>query len=193
MPSDGDDLGPLGHCGNALLPAGLQSYSGRAARQEMSSASGRRCPRCSLIVRRLQGLPSSNPGDALRGTLRNLAPASPEGAFSAAQGAAAVGRHKAENACGDGCAVDTTAGGQAYVTSTALRPRGPHGRRSRRRDGLLRRAGPGDRGPDIRRGRVLGHGLRHSRLPHSTRSRSCSDRSLSSLAWSTRLTMAVSS
>src|SRR5215469_10765433 len=32
----------------------------------MSSVSGRRCPRCSLIVRRLQGLLSSNPGDALR-------------------------------------------------------------------------------------------------------------------------------
>ena len=66
---------------NALPLVCVQSYSGRAARQEMSSESGRRCPRCSLIVRRLQGLLSSNPGDALRGTLRNLASASPEGAF----------------------------------------------------------------------------------------------------------------
>ena len=44
----------------------MQPYSGDAARQEKSSASGRRCPRCSLIVRRLQGLLSSKPGDALR-------------------------------------------------------------------------------------------------------------------------------
>jgi hypothetical protein len=37
-----------------------------APRQDMSSVSGRRCSRCSLIVRRLQGLLSSKPGDALR-------------------------------------------------------------------------------------------------------------------------------
>jgi hypothetical protein len=37
-----------------------------APRQEMSSGSGRRYSRCSLIVRRLQGLLASNPGDALR-------------------------------------------------------------------------------------------------------------------------------
>ena len=29
--------------------------------------------------------------------------------------------------------------------------------------------GPGGRGQDVRRGRVLGHGLRHSRLPHRDR------------------------
>jgi len=37
-----------------------------APRQDMSSVSGRRCSRCSIIVRRLQGLLSSKPGDALR-------------------------------------------------------------------------------------------------------------------------------
>jgi hypothetical protein len=37
-----------------------------APRQDMSSVSGRRCSRCSLIVRRLQGLLASNPGDVLR-------------------------------------------------------------------------------------------------------------------------------
>jgi hypothetical protein len=37
-----------------------------APRQDMSPVSGRRCSRCSLIVRRLQGLLSSKPGDALR-------------------------------------------------------------------------------------------------------------------------------
>ena len=37
-----------------------------APRQDMSSVSGRRCSRCSLIVRRFQGLLSSKPGDALR-------------------------------------------------------------------------------------------------------------------------------
>src|SRR5437773_5933045 len=68
-----------------------------------------------------------------------------------------------------GCTVDTTTGGRAYVTCTTLRPRRPHGRRSRRGDRLLRGAGPGGRGQDVRRGRVLGHGLRHSRLPHRDR------------------------
>src|SRR5258708_29918908 len=74
-----------------------------------------------------------------------------------------------ENAYRGGCTADTTTGGQAYVTCTTLRSRRPHGRRSRRRDRLLRGAGPGGRGQDIRRGRVLGHGLRHSRLPHRDR------------------------
>jgi hypothetical protein len=37
-----------------------------APRQDMSSVSGRRCSRCSLIVRRLRGLLYSKPGDALR-------------------------------------------------------------------------------------------------------------------------------
>src|SRR6185437_9058293 len=60
-----------------------------------------------------------------------------------------------------GCTVDTTTGGRAYVTCTTLRPRRPDGRRSRRRDRLLRGAGPTGRGQDVRRGRVLGHGLRH--------------------------------
>jgi transcriptional regulator with XRE-family HTH domain len=39
-----------GHRLNALPFADVQSYSGRAARQEMSSVPGRRCPRCSLVV-----------------------------------------------------------------------------------------------------------------------------------------------
>ena len=74
-----------------------------------------------------------------------------------------------ENAYRGGGTVDTTTGGRAYVTRTTLRPRRPHGRGSRRRDRLLRGAGPGGRGQDVRRGRVLGHGLRHSRLPHRDR------------------------
>src|SRR6266511_2669695 len=74
-----------------------------------------------------------------------------------------------DNAYRGGCTVDTTTGGRAYVTRTTLRPRRPHGRRSRRRDRLLRGAGPAGRGQDVRRGRVLGHGLRHSRLPHRDR------------------------
>jgi hypothetical protein len=51
---------------NALPSVDVQSYSGRAARQEMSSDQEGGARRCSLIVRRLQGLLSSNPGDALR-------------------------------------------------------------------------------------------------------------------------------
>src|SRR6266702_6893334 len=47
-----------------------------------------------------------------------------------------------ENAYRGGCTVDTTTGGRAYVTCTTLRPRRPDGRRSRRRDRLLRGAGP---------------------------------------------------
>src|SRR6266511_3324397 len=74
-----------------------------------------------------------------------------------------------DNAYRGGCTVDTTTGGRAYVTRTTLRPRRPHGRRSRRRDRLLRGAGPAGRGQDVRRGRVLGHGLRHSRLAHRDR------------------------
>src|ERR1700733_11219846 len=60
-------------------------------------------------------------------------------------------------------------GRTAYVARTTFRPRRSHGRRSRPRDRLLRGAGPGGRGQDVRRGRVLGHGLRHSRLPHRDR------------------------
>ncbi len=60
-----------------------------------------------------------------------------------------------ENAYRGGCTVDTTTGGRAYVTCTTLRPRRPDGRRSRRRDRLLRGAGPRGRGQDVRRGRVL--------------------------------------
>src|ERR1700722_12221733 len=60
-------------------------------------------------------------------------------------------------------------GGTGHVTCTTLRPRRRHGRRSRPRDRLLRGARPGGRGQDVRRGRVLGHGLRHSRLPHRDR------------------------
>src|SRR4029453_15401449 len=74
-----------------------------------------------------------------------------------------------ENAYRGRCTVDTTTGGRAYVTCTRLRPRVPHGPRSGRRDRLLRGVGPGGRGQDVRRGRVLGHGLRHSRLPHRDR------------------------
>ena len=36
-----------------------------------------------------------------------------------------------ENACRGGCTVNTTTGGRAYVTCTALRPRRDHGRRPR--------------------------------------------------------------
>src|SRR5215217_2140144 len=56
-----------------------------------------------------------------------------------------------ENAYRGGRTVDTTTGGRVYVTCTTLRPRRPHGRRSRRRDRLLRGAGPGGRGQDVRR------------------------------------------
>src|SRR4051812_20961885 len=72
---------------------------------------------------------------------------------------AEVASRGTEKACCGGCTVDTTTRGRAYVTCTTLRPRRPYGRRSRRRDRVLRGAGPGGRGQDVRRGRVLGHGL----------------------------------
>ncbi len=52
-----------------------------------------------------------------------------------------------------------------YDASTTSASRSPISRGDR----LLRGAGPGGRGQDVRRGRVLGHGLRHSRLPHRDR------------------------
>src|SRR5262245_39267618 len=61
------------------------------------------------------------------------------------------------------------AGRTANVTCTTLRPRRSHGRRSGPRDRFLRGAGPRGRGQDVPRGRVLGHGLRHSRLPDRNR------------------------
>src|SRR5215472_8695113 len=61
----------------------------------------------------------------------------------------------AENAYRGGCTVDTTTGERAYVTGTTLRPRRPHGRRSRRRDRLLRGAGPGGRGRTFVEGEFL--------------------------------------
>src|SRR5215469_13427599 len=52
-----------------------------APRQGTSSVSGRRCSRCSLIVRRLQGLLFSKPGDELRAPSGSWLSRDPEGAF----------------------------------------------------------------------------------------------------------------
>src|SRR5580700_2099427 len=52
-----------------------------APRQGTSSVSGRRCSRCSLIVRRLQGLLCSEPGDELRAPSGIRLSRDPEGAF----------------------------------------------------------------------------------------------------------------
>jgi hypothetical protein len=52
-----------------------------APRQGTSSVSGRRSSRCSLIVRRLQGLLSSEPGDELRAPSGIWLSRDPEGAF----------------------------------------------------------------------------------------------------------------
>src|ERR1700746_3402678 len=52
-----------------------------APRQGTSSVSGRRYSRCSLIVRRLQGLLSSEPGDELRAASGIWLRRDPEGAF----------------------------------------------------------------------------------------------------------------
>src|SRR5580704_17058592 len=52
-----------------------------APRQGTSSVSGRRCSRCSLIVRRLQGLLSSEPGDELRAPSGIWLSRDPGGAF----------------------------------------------------------------------------------------------------------------
>src|SRR3712207_9015789 len=58
-------------------------------------------------------------------------------------------------------------GGTADVVCATLRPRRRHGRRSRRRDRLLRGAGPGGRGQDVRRRRVLGQDRKSTRLNSS--------------------------
>ena len=60
-----------------------------------------------------------------------------------------------ENTYRGGCTVDTTTGGRAYVACTTLRPSRPHGRRSGRRDRLLRGAGPGVEGRTFVEGEFL--------------------------------------